>query len=143
MHVRVHVGMQKPCERRLDRSQGLPRKWLGGMLWTHAGTYTFRNSTGSESAIREFRAYARRLEQRSEAKVHWFVCAEKTHADAVHLHALLQVNCLPVDGVKGAWRGGISDVKTYDPGRGWRNYISKDLIKDDTEWEMCGSPSKI
>ncbi len=107
------------------RKTGCLQSWIMGVAPT----------TGSEKAIRDFRAYVRRLEQRSQAKVHWFVCAEKTHADAVHLHALLQVNCLPVDGIKGAWRRGISDVKTYDPGRGWSNYISKGLIKDGAEWD--------
>ena len=65
---------------------------------------------------------------------------EGTDKGSVHLHALLNVEHLPINAVKSAWQGGQSKVETYDSSRGWSYYISKDLIQDATEWDADFRP---
>jgi len=91
--------------------------------------------------MHEFYQWVRHLERRTQHKVHWFVVIERTHVDAVHLHAFLMVEGDRDYLWNRSWRPGMSKIQRYNPGGGWAGYITKDLVKDDTDWD-CNPPTR-
>jgi len=103
--------------------------------WSHVATLTFKYDAAPWKAMHEFYQWVRHLDRRTQHKVYFFVVMERTHADAVHLHAFLNVvgdNDYLWDR---SWRPGLSKVERYRPGGGWAGYITKGLTKDDTYWD--------
>ena len=119
--------------RRLRRTWG---ELLGRYDWTHAATLTFRHATSGQNAMRESRRFIRRLEQRSEGAVAWFVAAEETYPGAAHLHAALRVQNLSTPAIKSAWTAGISQINQYGRHRGWAYYMSKRIGSDALDYDI-------
>ena len=55
-------------------------EWLSGFEWNHFATLTFTYQPRSEVAVREFRRWVRRLEQRAQRRINWFFVLERGSA---------------------------------------------------------------
>ena len=83
----------KPSESEVGGVEHALRKGWQELLesyeWSHVATLTFKFDAAPWKAMHEFYQWVRHLERRTQHKVHWFVVMERTHVDAVHLHAFL------------------------------------------------------
>ncbi len=124
-------------------------EWLArGFVWHHVVTLTFalrqreenwllrrsrhvRREPTEAGAFVQFRRWIRRLEQRAQRGVGWFVALERGAACRLHLHVLLahtqDLNCSAL--VK-AWPYGRADASPYDPSQGAPYYFTKDVSSD-------------
>ncbi len=119
---------------KMRRSWG---EWLGRFSWHHFGTLTFSNEVSIENALRQFRRWIRRLELRTQNAVPWFMVVERGSAGLVHVHALTWGTAsIGAAAVDGAWRGGRSEVSTYDPRKGAAYYVSKQIGDDVVEYDV-------
>jgi hypothetical protein len=100
--------------------------WLGEYEWTHATTLTFRRPRTVEAARREVHRHLRDLARRVQRKVNWFWVMERTHRGRVHIHTLVDVPLSDAQ-VERSWQNGLAKVERYEPGRGWRYYITKEI----------------
>ncbi len=100
--------------------------WLGEFEWTHATTLTFRRPHTVEAARRELQRHLRDLAHRAHSKVACFWAMERTHQGHVHIHALVDVPLSDAE-VEQSWQKGRAKVERYDPDRGWRHYITKEI----------------
>ena len=100
--------------------------WLGEFEWTHATTLTFRHPRTVEAARREVQRHLRDLAHRVQKKVDWFWTMERTHQGHVHIHTLVDAPLSAAE-VRQSWKGGRAKVEPYEPDRGWRYYISKEI----------------
>ncbi|MSR06351.1 MAG: hypothetical protein EXR93_04670 [Gemmatimonadetes bacterium] len=101
--------------------------WLGGYPWDHFVTLTFSSgSPSTEGAIKAFRGWIRRLEQRGQQRISWFYVLETSHGGMRHLHALvLGTAGLPSAALENAWRWGRVDASEYDRRKGASYYVTK------------------
>jgi len=109
--------------------------WLGDFEWTHASTLTFRTPRSLEAAQRAVRRHLRDLARRAHCKVGWFWVMERTYNRHIHTHALLNTP-LSAPQVRESWQGGRAQVERYDPSRGWRHYITKDIGEAADDWDI-------
>jgi hypothetical protein len=119
-------------EERLIRQQELLREAWGGFLhlyeWGVFVTLTFAQARSVESARRCFDRWLRRLEQRSQTRVEWFLAIESSSAGVVHLHALCNGGPnLTAGAYRDAWPFGRASVARYDPRKGARYYLVKEM----------------
>lgn len=111
--------------------------WLGGFSWHHYATLTFASPPSPPNAVRLFRTWVRRLEQRAQEKVFWFYALERGGAGLRHLHALVSGTYqLPAASVAATWNGGRAAAEVYDPRRGASYYVTKDITSDDVEYDV-------
>lgn len=106
-------------------------EWIRRFHWSHFLTLTFAAEVSQSSAAWEFRRFVRRLEQRAQQGIYWFMASEVGAKGRVHLHALLgDADPLSPAELTNAWRGrGRVNVSSYDPERGAAFYIVKSLRK--------------
>ena len=109
--------------------------WLGDFEWTHASTLTFRDPHTLEAARRTVRRHLRDLARRAHCKVEWFWIMERTYRGHVHVHSLVDTP-LSAANVRESWQGGRAKVERYDPERGWRFYITKDIGEAADDWDI-------
>ena len=109
--------------------------WLGDFAWTHASTLTFRDPHTLEAARRAVRRHLRDLARRAHHKVGWFWVLERTHRRHIHVHALVDAPLSPTK-VRDSWQGGRAKVERYDPNRGWRHYITKEIGEAAVDWDI-------
>ena len=60
---------------------------------------------------------------------------ERTCHGHIHIHALVDTP-LSAPKVRESWQGGRAKVERYDPERGWRHYITKDLGDAAVDWDL-------
>ena len=105
--------------------------WLGQFQWDHFVTLTFAYQSSEQSAVRQFKRWIRRLDQRAQQKVSWFYVVERFASGAYHLHALVHGTAsLETSALRKAWRCGRPDVSRYDPQRGATYYVTKKIGAD-------------
>ena len=99
--------------------------------WSHFGTLTFRQERSQQSAVRDFRRWVRRVEQRSGGRVDWMFAVEPTYTGAAHVHCLLNTTKeTTVEKLRDAWQAGFSKIVRYDRARGARHYLMKNVGTD-------------
>ena len=109
--------------------------WLGRFEWTHALTLIFSQPASPAAARRAMQRFSRDLGRRDGKRVPWFFATEVTHTGYVHIHALVDTD---LDGatVRSAWKPGQAKVETFDPDRGWRYYITKEIGESSLDWDI-------
>jgi len=131
---RVHFDNSLPDISQTDREKS-PRVWgdfLNEFEWTFFTTLTFDRERSPWAAEREYRAWVRRVEQRTQAKVSWFYVVERSRGGRIHLHSL----CHSPNGIgtlghfDGAWGRGRVHIERYDKKRGARYYVAKTMGKE-------------
>jgi len=111
--------------------------WLGRMPWDHFITLTFANSLGPEAALRRFKRWVRRVEQRAQQGVASFHVLERGAAGRWHLHVLLWgTTHVPNKGLEQAWSCGRADAAAYDKRLGASYYVTKVVGTDVAEYDI-------
>jgi hypothetical protein len=96
--------------------------------WGAFVTLTFTHAPTEDSARRSFSRWVRRVEQRTGVALDWFYALEASAADRLHVHALVgAARPITLDDLRAAWTFGRADVQRYDPRRGARGYLVKDM----------------
>ena len=91
-----------------------------------------------EAARREVQRHLRDLAHRVQREVAWFWVMELTHQGHVHVHALLDAP-LSTAKVRQSWQSrqrGWAKVERYEPSRGWRYYITKEIGEAAVDWDI-------
>lgn len=121
----VALAINVAGETRLRYAWG---EWLGPIPWSHFATLTFAREPTIEGALRQYRRWIRRLEQRAQRKVYSFRVAERSGGGILHYHALiLGTDALSAPAIQLAWSAGRAQVSPYDASRGAAYYVSKDV----------------
>ena len=116
-------------------------EWLTGFLWAHFATLTFRHQPAVPAAIRDFKVWVRRLEQRALERVYWFYALERGAAGMLHLHCLVSgTRELSGGSLEDAWSWGRADASPYDPERGASYYVTKAVASDAAEYDIDPPP---
>lgn len=111
--------------------------WLRRYRWDQYATLTFRRPTSGAVAAHLFRRWVRRLNQRAQRRVDWFVVVEWDRAVGFHLHALVGgTAALTNRELSAAWRWGWTRITRYDPRRGAAAYACKHLAKPSVEHDV-------
>jgi hypothetical protein len=104
--------------------------WLEQFEWDHMITLTFKEVSTNENAELQVNRWIRRLQQRAQQNVNWFIAGERGVSGLLHLHAWTggtrKIGCC---GVAHAWPCGRTHVVNYVPRRGGTYYVSKNLDK--------------
>ena len=124
---------------RLERHRWL-RAWaslLRTCEWDHYVTLTIRWSVPADAAEAYFRRWARRVEQRAQCRLDWFLVLEHSFAGHVHIHALVNnTGVLRSRELAAAWSWGWTRIVRYDRRRGAARYVSKNLDKPNVRYEI-------
>ena len=117
-------------------------QWLSTFPWDHYLTLTFRGEVTVGPARFHFRRLVRRIEQRSQQAVYWFMAVEIGAGGRVHIHALFgQTERLAPDAIAEAWDRGRSEVARYDDRKGAAYYVSKAITSDCVDYDI--SPPRV
>jgi hypothetical protein len=110
--------------------------------WDHFVTLTSRrDATGVEFERWLRQQFIRALAQHAQQSVSFFAVVEgNPWLQHVHLHALLAGTAqLEVDAIEAKWIHGDAKALRYDPGRGARYYVTKQLVSEESaHWLMSG-----
>lgn len=118
--------------------------WLRTFDWHHYVTLTFRWSVPADMAEAYFRRWARRVEQRAQCRLDWFLILEYSCAGAVHIHALVgNTDVLRPHELAAAWHWGWTRIVRYDPRRGAASYVSKHLTKPGFHYDISPRLGKV
>jgi hypothetical protein len=112
--------------------------YLQRFLWTHVLTLTYKHEVSPERASRDFvDGFIRRAAFEAAQPVRWFYVLEggDDAGRRLHIHALVSGTAhLPIARLERAWRGGITDIRVYDPARGGAAYLTKTLYTAREDW---------
>jgi len=111
--------------------------WLANFTWDYFVTLTFTYEPSSESALREFKRWIRRIEQRARRGFTWFYALERGGSDLLHFHVLLSgLSDLSTSEIKTAWRGGRIHIAAYDQSKKGTQYVTKGLVSENLEYDL-------
>lgn len=103
-------------------------QYLDRYSWDAFASLTFAQPRSPDGARRQFERWIRRVEQRVQDRVDWFLVVESSPAGVVHVHALCGARSRPdAREFQEAWTFGRAEVEAYDPGRGARFYLSRKI----------------
>ena len=103
-------------------------EYLDNYRWSRFVTLTFTHAPSPDTARRSFLKWVRRIEQRAGTGLDWFFALEASPAGRLHVHALVGSTApVAMHDFKGAWTFGRADVQRYDPFRGARAYLVKEM----------------
>jgi hypothetical protein len=108
--------------------------------WTHYVTLTFQYQPSKEEAVREYRGFVRRLEQRVQRRIYHYPILERGASGFLHIHCLIAgTESLPISAIQSAWRCGLTSVEKYYKSGGAAQYLCKttELAGD---LDFCLSP---
>ena len=113
-------------------------EWLSEHRWHHYVTLTNRPTTSVRQLVREFeRRFVRWLQRVAQRHVSYFFAVEGAETGHPHLHVLLDgTRDLTTTQLRRHWPGRNTHVEVYDPRRGATDYVSKDVLKDCSEWNI-------
>lgn len=131
MHPTAELGSRSNI-RAVVEAEALREGWahfLDGFEWDWFGSLSFRQPQTPEAAQRRFAGWVRRVEQRSCGAVNWFYVIENSPAGLAHVHCLAKTHrSISVSDMRGAWSlNGFADIVRYDPSRGARFYLVKEV----------------
>lgn len=106
--------------------------------FAHFVTLTFRWIVSRQRAIDEFNGWIRHLGRKARHPVGWFYALEVGAGGLLHFHVLLSgTEMLTPRMLERAWRGGRADASVYEPHRGARYYITKDIPWGNIEYDIA------
>jgi hypothetical protein len=138
----ARLGVKERNPREWARIESLPilREawgcWLGSKQWTHFGTLTLTHEGTAEALKRQFKRWIRRLEQRSQGRVGWFVAIERSPGGLLHAHALVHGAALSVTDLRKAWPAGRIDLREYDARLGAVYYVTKEMAGPIVDYDI-------
>lgn len=113
--------------------------WLVTFPWQFWCTYTFEKPVSKLTAASMFKRYVRRVEQRVQQGLSWFVVYETGSAGDFHIHGLISTGVTArgtIGHLRSAWTWGFSEVKRYQPTGGASRYLLKKVGYGDVEEDM-------
>lgn len=115
-------------QRLIQRIPSVWGEWLARFTWHHVSVLTFAYQPSPEAAVRQFKRWIRRLEQRAQCRVGWVFALERSPAGLLHLH-VLTVDTAHLSGaaLEDAWPCGRADAAIYDATKGGAHYLTKDF----------------
>ena len=126
-------------------SRAVPATWaafLAQFYWSHFVTLTFRFAVSNELAMRNAQVWIRRLHQRNQRRVEWFLAMERGRLGNSHIHALLDASNLGCSEVREAWRYGFAEASYFDEARKGFAYVVKNITREDALYDISRSPVK-
>ena len=125
----------------------LPREWghlLSQFKWDYFASLTFAKEPTVPNARCQFDRWIRRLEQRAQNGVYWFVAIEVGVNERVHIHALVGDACwLFPSELEDAWqRWGLADVSRFHRDEGADYYVTKSVALPNAYYDVSKRPWK-
>jgi hypothetical protein len=112
---------------------------IGEIQWDHFCTFTFNRHVSIDFAHREMTSYYRRVESLGQA-IRWAHTVEAGPTNGnTHVHAVISGTArYPTAVLRRRWKHGHTQIERFDPTRGWRQYLVKDV--DALRSEFDASP---
>jgi hypothetical protein len=109
---------------------------LSTQQWAHVVTLTFKYAYSREAIRKHFLDWIRALEWLAQGPIIWHRATEIGKKGRGHIHALItSTEKIKNREMEKRWRHGRAVVRRYISHRGAEHYVTKDIMKDEADYE--------